>query len=73
MVMKKINIPNSKGKTIKSNKKKVNFSIEKIEFLGNKDVKENINNALSSYKNKPNKEKKNIVSYYKLKKNNYCF
>ena len=38
-------------------KKDVNFSIEKIEFLGNKDVKENINQALSSYKNKPGKAK----------------
>ena len=38
-------------------KKDVNFSIEKIEFLGNKDVKENINQALSSYKNKPGKTK----------------
>ena len=38
-------------------KKDVNFSIEKIEFSGNKDVKENINQALSSYKNKPGKAK----------------
>ena len=38
-------------------KRDVNFSIEKIEFLGNKDVKENINQALSSYKNKPGKAK----------------
>jgi len=38
-------------------KKDVNFSIEKIEFLGNKDVKENINQAFSSYKNKPGKTK----------------
>ena len=38
-------------------KKDVNFSIEKIEFSGNKDVKENINQALSSYKNKPGKTK----------------
>ena len=36
-------------------KKDVNFSIEKIDFLGDKDVKENINNALSSYKNKSRK------------------
>mgnify|MGYP001303628278 CR=1 FL=1 len=33
-------------------KKDVNFSIENIEFLGDKDVKEKINQALSSYKNK---------------------
>ena len=39
-------------------KKEVNFSIENIKFLGDEDVKRNINNALSSYKNKPDKEKK---------------
>ena len=39
-------------------KKNVNFSIENIEFLGDNDIKEKINDALSSYKNKPNKEKK---------------
>ena len=39
-------------------KKDVNFSIENIKFLGNKDVKEKINNSLSNYKNKPNREKK---------------
>ena len=39
-------------------KKDVNFSIENIKFLGNKDVKEKINNSLSNYRNKPNKEKK---------------
>ena len=39
-------------------KKDVNFSIENIEFLGNKDVTEKISYALSSYKNKPDKEKK---------------
>ena len=38
-------------------KKDVNFSIEKIELSGNKDVKENINQALSSYKNKSGKAK----------------
>ena len=38
-------------------KKDVNFSIEKIELSGNKDVKKNINQALSSYKNKPGKTK----------------
>ena len=38
-------------------KNDVNFSIEKIESSGNKDVKENINQALSSYKNKPGKIK----------------
>ena len=38
-------------------KKDVNFNIEKIEFSGNKDVKANINQALSSYKNKPGKAK----------------
>ena len=39
-------------------KKDVNFSIENIKFLGDRDVKEKISQALSSYKNKPNKEKK---------------
>ena len=39
-------------------KKDVNFSIENIEFLGNKDVEEKISHALFSYKNKPDKEKK---------------
>ena len=39
-------------------KKDVNFSIENIEFLGNKDVQEKISRALFSYKNKPDKEKK---------------
>ena len=38
-------------------KKDVNFSIENTEFLGDKDVKEKINRTLSSYKNKPGKEK----------------
>ena len=38
-------------------KKDVNFSIENIEFLGDKDVKEKINQALSSYKNKSGKKK----------------
>ncbi len=39
-------------------KKDVNFSIEKIKFLGDKDVKEKINHSLSNYRNKPNKVKK---------------
>ena len=39
-------------------KKDVNFSIENIEFSGDIDVKRNISNTLSSYKNKPDKEKK---------------
>ena len=39
-------------------KKDVNFSIENIKFLGDKDLKEKINHSLSNYKNKPNKEKK---------------
>ena len=39
-------------------KKDVNFSIENIEFLGDRDVKEKINYSLSNYRNKPNKEKK---------------
>ena len=39
-------------------KKDVNFSIESIEFLGDRDVKEKISRTLSSYKNKPDKAKK---------------
>jgi len=39
-------------------KKEVNFSIENIKFLGDKDVKKKINQSLSNYRNKPNKEKK---------------
>ncbi len=39
-------------------KKDVNFNIENIKFLGDRDVKEKINHSLSNYKNKPNKEKK---------------
>ena len=39
-------------------KKDVNFSIENIKFSGDKDVEEKISKALSSYKDKPGKEKK---------------
>ena len=39
-------------------KKDVNFSIENIESFGDEIVKEKINNTLSTYKNKPGKEKK---------------
>ena len=39
-------------------KKDVNFSIAKIELLGDRDIGKKIDNALSSYKNKPGKEKK---------------
>ena len=39
-------------------KNDVNFSIENIKFLGDKDIKKNINQVLSSYKNKPGKVKK---------------
>ena len=39
-------------------KKNVNFSIENIEFLGDRDIKEKVNNVLSGYKNKEDKEKK---------------
>ena len=37
-------------------KRDVNFSIENIEFFGDKDVKEKISQTLSNYKNKPDKE-----------------
>ena len=46
------------GYTPLFSKKDVNFSIENIEFLGDKNVKKNIDYALSGYKNKPDKEKK---------------
>ena len=39
-------------------KKDINFSIENIEFLGDKDIEEKINSALYGYKNKLEKEKK---------------
>ena len=39
-------------------KQDVNFSIENIEFLGDKDIKEKISNSLASYRNKPGKEEK---------------
>ena len=39
-------------------KKEVNFNIENIKFLGDKDVKEKINYSLSNYRNKTDKEKK---------------
>ena len=38
-------------------KKDINFSIESIEFFGDRDVKEKISQALSIYKNKPGKTK----------------
>ena len=46
------------GYTSIFSKKDVNFSIENIKFLGDKDVKEKINHSLSNYRNKLNKEKK---------------
>jgi len=46
------------GYTPVFSKKDVNFNIENIEFLGDRDVKEKINYSLSNYRNKPNKEKK---------------
>ena len=42
-------------------KKDINFSIESIEFFGDRNVKEKISRELSSYKNKPNKEKKILL------------
>ena len=39
-------------------KKDVNFSIEKIEFLGDRNIKEKISHSLSNYRNKSDKEKK---------------
>ena len=54
-------------------KKDVNFSIENIEFFGDRFVKKRINHTLSVYKNKSDKEKKNIISHHKLKKYKRCF
>ena len=51
-------------------KKDVNFSIENIKFLGDKDVKDKINHSLSNYKNKANKEKKVSLIINSLKKIN---
>ena len=51
-------------------KKDVNFSIENIEFLGDRDVKEKINHSLSNYRNKPNKEKKVSLIINSSKKTN---
>ena len=39
-------------------KKDINFSVENIEFSGDKDIEEKINSALYGYKNKLEKEKK---------------
>ena len=44
-------------------KKDINFSIESIEFFGDRDVKEKISHALSSYKNKPNKYTRFIIMH----------
>ena len=51
-------------------KKSVNFSLEEIELLGDKEINQNINYALSSFKNRPDKEKKIslILNSYKTKK-----
>ncbi len=46
------------GYTPVFSKKEVNFTIENIKFLGDKNVKEKISHSLSNYINKPNKEKK---------------
>ena len=48
-------------------KKDVNFSIENIEFSGDIDVNKNISNALFSYKNNPDKEKKILLVITNLK------
>ena len=42
-------------------KKSVNFTINKIEFTGDRDVKEKIIYALSGYSNKPGKDKKILL------------
>ena len=51
-------------------KKDVNFSIENIKFLGDKDVREKINHSLSNYSNKPDKEKKILLIVNSSKKIN---
>ena len=58
-------------------KKDINFSIEKIKFLGDRYVEKKINHTLTSYKNKSGREKivslvvtssKNIISVSKNSK-----
>ena len=51
-------LSNCAGYTPIFSKKNVNFSIKSIEFIGDREVKEKIDQALSSYKNKKDKEKK---------------
>jgi len=46
------------GYTPSLSKKYINFSIENIEFSGDKDIEEKIDSVLYGYKNKPNKGKK---------------
>ena len=50
-------------------KKDVNFSIENIKFLGDRDVNEKINHSLSNYRNKPDKDKKVSLIINSSKKN----
>ena len=63
--LKKILLPialllffSSCGYTPIFSKKDVNFTIQNVEFLGDKNVKEKIGRTLSGYTNKSNKEKK---------------
>ena len=58
------------GYTPVFSKKDVNFNIENIKFLGDKDVKEKINHSLSNYRNKTNKEKKVSLIINSSKKTN---
>jgi hypothetical protein len=51
-------------------KKDVNFSIENIKFLGDKDINKTINHSLSNYRNKPDKEKKILLIVNSSKKIN---
>ena len=51
-------------------KKDVNFNIENIKFLGDKDINKTINHSLSNYRNKPDKEKKILLIVNSSKKIN---
>ena len=51
-------IISSCGYTPIFSEKYVNFSIEKIEYLGDRDIEKKINNVLSNYTEKSDKQKK---------------
>ncbi len=49
------------GYTPVFSKKDVNFNIENIKLLGDRDVNKKINQSLSNYKNKSNKKKVSLI------------